>query len=76
MNDVLLVEKLESLAGLPNYLDGLLLCKGDAVERVVQVLPLQVLLHDEKVLSVLENVVHADDVGVTCVHKHLELVDE
>lgn len=76
MDDVLLMQELEGKASLSNYLHGLFLRKSNTIERIVQVLPLQVLLYDKKVLSVLENVIHADNIWMACVHKHFELIDE
>ena len=34
------------------------------------------LLHDKKVLSVLENVVHSDNVRLASIHQYFELINE
>jgi len=76
MNNVLLMQELERKASLSNNLDGLLFRKGHAIQHIVHVLALKVLLNDKKVLSVLKDIVHADNVGVARIHQYLELVDQ
>lgn len=75
VHDVLLVKELDGEAGLANDLNSLLLRERNPIKRRIQVFTLEVFLHDEKVLAVLENVVHADDVRVIRVHQYFELVD-
>lgn len=76
MDDVLLVEEFERQASLFDYLNRLLFSERNPVKRIVKILSLEVLLNDEEVLSVLEDVVHADNIGVAGVHEHTELVNE
>ena len=76
MNDVLLMQELERLARLSDDLCGLLFAETNAIQGIVKILALQMLLHDEKVLTVLENVIHSNDVRMACVHQHFEFIDE
>lgn len=75
MNDVLLVQKLKGEQSLTNYLNGLLLRKNASIENRVEVLSLEILLHDKEVLPVLKDVKHSNDIRMPCVHQNLELVD-
>ena len=45
-------------------------------EGRIEIFTFEMLLHDKKVLSVLENVVHSDDVRLACIHQYFELIDE
>ena len=76
MHNVLIVKKLESVQGLLDYLDRLLLGKSDSIQCTVQIFADQMLLDDEKVLPILEDVVHSDYVRMSGVHQNTEFVDQ
>ena len=68
MDDVLIVQKFKSQARLLYDLNSLLLCKRDTRKCIVKVNTFEMLLHDEKAVLVLEDVVHANDVWMACIH--------
>ena len=76
MDDVLLVQELQSEASLTDNRDGLLLSERDVIQSGVEILAFQVLLDHVEVQSVLKDVVHSDDVLVLGIHQNFELVDQ
>lgn len=76
MNNVLLVQEFESQERLANDLNRLLFREDSTIEHRVEVFSLEVLLYDEKVMAVLENIKHTNDVWMPCMHQNIELVDK